>query len=94
MMKTVLSLLLLTFLTFGHVSAQSGTISGRIIDQKTGASLPGVNVIASPVADSTLQFGEATNTDGRFNFLVKGSGVFNVKMSFIGYLSVAKRVAV
>ncbi len=94
MMKTVLSLLLLTFLTFGHVSAQSGTISGRIIDQKTGASLPGVNVIASPVADSTLQFGEATNTDGRFNFLVKGSGVFNVKMSFIGYLSVSKRVTV
>lgn len=93
-MKTVVSLLFLAFLTIGHVFAQNISISGRIIDEKTGASLPGVNVVASFAADSTLQYGEATNNDGRFNFAVKNAGVYNVKMSFIGYISLSKRVTV
>lgn len=93
-MKTVVSILFLAFLTIGQVFAQNMAISGRIIDGKTGASLPGVNVVASLAADSTIQYGEATNSAGRFNFAVKNAGVYNVKMSFIGYVSLSKRVTV
>ena len=95
-MKSVVAfvLLLLTGLGSTTTFAQTGSISGRIIDSKTGEALTGVNIVAASVADSTLQFGEASNNEGRFNFVVRRAGAYKVKLSFIGYVSIVKNVQV
>ena len=85
-MKSLFAFLLLSFLAVSQLAAQNSSLVGRIIDAKTGASLPGVNVIATFVADSTLQVGEASNADGRFNIVIRRQGAYRVKLSFIGYL--------
>lgn len=95
-MKSILAFLLLLFVGFGSntLFAQTGSLTGRIIDSKTGEALTGVNVIASLVADSTQQVGEASNNEGRFNFVVRRPGAYKVKLSFIGYVSIVKNVQV
>ena len=93
-MKSLFAFLLLSFLAVSQLAAQNSSLVGRIIDAKTGASLPGVNVIATFVADSTLQVGEASNADGRFNIVIRIQGAYRVKLSFIGYLPISKDVQI
>ncbi|MFA6232633.1 MAG: TonB-dependent receptor [Bacteroidota bacterium] len=73
-----------------------GSISGRVTDAETGASLPGANVIVRPVdgesrSDSTEAWsgmhGTATDGEGRFHVDGLESGSYFIRVSFIGYES-------
>ena len=76
----------LLFLGFAVASfAQSGTISGTIIDEKSGETLIGANVLI----DGTV-IGTATDFDGKYQFKVT-PGIYTIHISYIGYLD--KRVA-
>jgi outer membrane cobalamin receptor len=72
--------LLLAVLTAGSAAAQTGKISGRVLDAATGETLPGVNV----VIDGTMQ-GTATNLDGEYVIIGVRPGTYDVLASFIGY---------
>ncbi|MFQ5604742.1 MAG: TonB-dependent receptor domain-containing protein [bacterium] len=57
-----------------------GTISGTVIDAKTGESLPGVNII---IKDTVM--GTSTNLDGEFRLSGIRAGTYTVVASMIGF---------
>ncbi|MCX8490079.1 MAG: TonB-dependent receptor [Cyclobacteriaceae bacterium] len=62
-------------------------ISGKIVDEK-GEALAGVTI-----AVVGTSFGTTTSTDG-FYELVLGSGTYTLSISFIGYESITKQIAI
>ena len=73
---------LLTVLFIGSTFAQSGKISGKVIDGNTGEALPFVNVLV----EGTTQ-GAASDIEGYFAIIGLRPGIYNVKASAIGYNS-------
>ena len=67
-------------LTPGLALAQTGTITGTVIDSETGEPLPGTNVI---IPDLTL--GAATDVDGSFTIEDVPVGTQTITASFVGY---------
>ncbi len=67
-------------LSFG----QTGTISGKIIDNATGTGLPG----ASVVIDGTTQ-GSMTDIDGNFRISAVTPGTYKIRISYVGYVAEA-----
>lgn len=71
--------LILLNLTGGFLYAQNGFIRGRVFDDATGESLPGVTIFAEGTTSGTL-----TDFDGKFNLNI-ASGTYNIRVSFISY---------
>lgn len=78
-----LPLLLLGFVVASF--AQQGAISGTIVDEKSGETLIGANV----VIDGTTT-GTATDFDGKYQFNAE-PGIYTIHISYIGYID--KRVS-
>ena len=78
-----LSIILLLFIVNIIFAGTTGKIAGRIIDQKTGDPLPGVNVV---VQGTTL--GSTTDIDGYYVILQVPPGTYNVVASMVGYARV------
>jgi CarboxypepD_reg-like domain/TonB-dependent Receptor Plug Domain len=80
-MKNLFKILLLIISGFIQSYSQyTGEITGKVIDQISNESLPGVNII---VVGTDL--GAATNTKGEFRIIGLNPGVYQLKASFIGY---------
>ncbi|MBN2601602.1 MAG: carboxypeptidase-like regulatory domain-containing protein, partial [Candidatus Marinimicrobia bacterium] len=60
--------------------AQTGDISGRVIDNKTGDALMGANVI---IVENSL--GAATDLEGFYSIRNVPSGTYSLMVSYIGY---------
>lgn len=60
--------------------AQSGKISGRVIEKDSGEPLPGVSVFISE-----LSKGAATNLDGEYSIISVPPGTYVVRYSFLGF---------
>jgi len=71
--------LLILFIS-NNIFAQSGIISGNIVDESNGSSLPGVNIIIKSVNKST-----SSDSDGKFIFRDLQLGSYEIEFSFIGY---------
>jgi len=56
------------------------TVSGKVIDQKTGETLPFVNIIVSNTYNGT-----STNIDGYFTLVNVHSDTVTLELSYIGY---------
>jgi outer membrane receptor protein involved in Fe transport len=78
---------LLMLLCVGTVSAQTGKITGTVVDD-TGVTLPGVNVLIEGTSQGT-----ATNLDGEFVIIGVRPGTYTIQASFIGF-STQKREGV
>jgi len=76
----------LTLLLFDSVLAQSGMVSGRVLDKKTGESLIGANVIIE-----NTNLGAATEIDGSFIIKSVPPGKYSLKASYVGYASETKK---
>jgi hypothetical protein len=77
-----LSVFLFTAFLINTAFAQSGKISGKVVDGGTGEALPFVNVM---VEGTTL--GAASDIDGYYSIIGLRPGEYNVKASAIGYNS-------
>jgi TonB-linked SusC/RagA family outer membrane protein len=81
---------LLVLLVFSAlmVKAQTGSVSGKVLDE-TGLALPGASVVVKGTTRST-------STDGNGNFKLAGlsSGSVTLSASFIGYQTLDKAVSV
>jgi outer membrane receptor protein involved in Fe transport len=72
-----LALLLLTGVA---QAANTGTISGKITDKKTGDQLIGVNVLVEGT-----ELGGATDANGRYQIINVPPGKYTVSASYVGY---------
>lgn len=72
------AILMISYSFFG----QNGTISGSVIDDSNGRTLPGVNVVIND-----LKLSISTDSDGKFVFRNVAPGNYEVALSYIGYTS-------
>jgi outer membrane receptor protein involved in Fe transport len=82
--KTIITLL---FVIIGVTAfAQTGRISGKVSDSKTGETLIGVTV---KIAGTTT--GASTDVEGRYSINGVNAGTYTIEVSYIGYAT--KRVS-
>ncbi|MEX0746504.1 MAG: TonB-dependent receptor, partial [Rhodothermales bacterium] len=79
----IFSLLAALCLLGTSANAQTGKIAGRVIDEATGESLPGVNVVIV----GTTQ-GSTTDVDGYYSILGVRPNTYEVRASFVGFTPV------
>ena len=61
---------------------QNGTVSGTVLDDSNGRTLPGVTAIIKD-----LQLSASSNADGKFTIKNVPPGTYDVEFSFMGYKS-------
>ncbi|MCG8701389.1 MAG: carboxypeptidase-like regulatory domain-containing protein, partial [Bacteroidales bacterium] len=83
-----LILLITAFLLNVGLFAQTGNISGKVIDAMTNEALIGTTIV---VEGSTI--GTITDIDGNYS-LELDAGEYNIRISFTGYLSETQAVTV
>jgi iron complex outermembrane receptor protein len=81
---------LLVLLVFSAlmVKAQTGSVSGKVLDE-TGLPLPGASVVVKGTTRST-----STDGDGNFKLAGLSNGPITISASFIGYQTLDKAVSV
>ncbi|HQG45699.1 MAG TPA: TonB-dependent receptor [bacterium] len=72
--------LILPALLFG---AETGKITGKVVDKETGEGLPGANVLITGTS-----MGAITDVDGKYVMLNVPAGVYSIRASFVGFRSV------
>lgn len=86
---------LLFVLLFVNVAAQAQfVVKGSVQDANAKLGLPGVNVVASPVFDSTQVIGTITNAKGEFELKLNRPGPYVLRLSFVGYVTRVERIRV
>jgi len=86
--STVISLIFIYLIGFSStiMLAQTGTVSGRIIDKVTNAPIAFANVIV----DNTL-LGSTTDIDGKFTITKVPAGYVQLMSTYVGYKPVRSR---
>ena len=64
--------------------AQTGTVTGRVVDAVTQQTLPGASVLV-PGRDSLLAGQGVTDLDGQFSIGGLAPGTYSVRASFVGF---------
>lgn len=72
--------LVLAVMFSSSILAQNGNIRGKVIDEKTGETIIGANVIVQELES----VGAVTDLDGNFTVSAK-EGTYSVKISFVSY---------
>lgn len=80
-MKQVFTTLIFFTLFSRTVTAQTGTVAGKVVDGKTGEMLIGSTV----VVDNDVNLATSTDLDGNFIIPKVPIGKHKVKVSYIGY---------
>ncbi len=80
MTRNIFTLFLVFFLTIS-ASAQTGVVSGKIVDAKSGETLMGTTV----VIDENTNWAASTDLDGNFTIAKVPAGKHKVKVRYIGY---------
>jgi iron complex outermembrane recepter protein len=88
-MKNIILLLNILLLLASSTWAQTGSIIGTVIDAATKRPLEGANIILAE-----KEIGTTTNSLGSFTFSRISEGIYNVRVSFIGYRGKNQTVAV
>lgn len=73
--------------TAGTLFAQTGAVTGLVVDQTTGKPLRGANVL---IQDANT--GAMTNEAGAFRFMRLQPGEHILRVSYVGYRTVSQRV--
>jgi len=71
------------------VSAQTGSLSGTVTDQRTNEAIPGVNILLQE-----LERGAASDIDGNYTISNIPYGTYNVRATFIGYRTLSRQVEI
>ena len=92
MKRTLISLLLLLPLVI--MAQTSGTIRGKVIDKANNEPLGFVTVALVPFGQTAPVAGCNTNDDGTFVINGVKEGNYDLKFSFVGYLSDSRKVSI
>ncbi|MCL6259244.1 TonB-dependent receptor [Aquiflexum sp. TKW24L] len=88
-MKLSMLLFFLLMISMPIFSQSTGTITGRVIDSKTGEGLPFCNVFINNTTFATV-----TDIDGKFSLPNVPEGEVEVGFSFIGYQALQKPASI
>lgn len=91
-MKRFTSLFILLFCSL-MVLAQKITVSGTIMDGSSNEPLPGAGVVLLQSKDSSLVVGVSSDLDGKFKLPSVKSGNYILRISYIGFLSFYRNIA-
>ncbi|HTX18910.1 MAG TPA: TonB-dependent receptor [Bacteroidota bacterium] len=78
-----LTLCLLLGLPLGAVAQTTGSISGKVVDSKTGEGLPSVNVLVKGT-----YYGASSDIDGNFSIPKVNPGEYTISITLLGYKAV------
>ena len=81
--------MLLSMIQSVLLSQNTGSITGRITDKKTGEALPGATVL---IKGTTVS--EVTNNEGNFIIKKMKAGKFILQVSYVGYETVETAVTI
>jgi len=76
-------------IVFSVIMAQTGNISGTIVEEVTGRPLAGVNILVK-----NTFIGTASNSEGEFELSGLAPGDYDLFISMIGYRKIRRQVAV
>ena len=82
-MKQYILLLILVFTSTNY--AQTGLLTGKVIDASTKETLIGANILVTELEN----IGAATDVDGNFKIKIH-VGSYSIKVSLIGYTSIIR----
>ena len=71
------------------VAAQTGTVTGQVIDAQTGDSIAGVVVYIA-----SLRMGSRTNVHGRYLVLNVPAGTYPLTVAVVGYRTIQAQITV
>src|SRR5690606_12952241 len=90
MVKKLLMAVLVAMLAVpAALSAQTGSVAGKITDAACGAELTGANVFIQQ-----LSIGAVTDLDGNYTIPNVPAGTYAVRVTFVGYQTVNTSVTV
>ena len=88
MMKTIRTTILILLLVSSFSGfAQTGALTGKLIDEKNNA-LDFANVAVIKAADSSFVAGAMTDGEGRFSIITPVQGNYLMRYSFIGFIEI------
>ena len=88
MMKTIRTTILILLLVSSFSGfAQTGALTGKLIDEKNNA-LDFANVAVLKAADSSFVAGAMTDGEGRFSIITPVQGNYLMRYSFIGFIEI------
>lgn len=85
--KKLFTLLLSLIICSSFAQTRPGSLKGQIKDQKTGETIPFVNVVLKDNGGATVTGGTA-DIDGKYNINPIAPGTYTVVVSFTGYATV------
>lgn len=86
MLKKLILLVLPMILSTFFALAQDGALKGKVLDKETGEPIPFANIVAE--RGGKLSGGATTDFDGYYTIKPLPPGVYDVKISFVGYKSI------
>jgi len=72
--------------------AKDFTVTGKVIDKSTNKPLKSASISVQSKRDTTLIRGEYTDKDGKFKIENLPMGGYNLKITFVGYITIYKNI--
>ena len=83
MIRKILFVIVILFVTSHGLFAQSGTLKGNVMDSESGEALPFANVTV--LSESDIVTGGITNFEGKYTIKPIPAGTYTVKVEYVGY---------
>ncbi|MCH8318981.1 MAG: TonB-dependent receptor, partial [Bacteroidetes bacterium] len=83
MLRKTLLFIFTTFISFSAAFAQSGKLSGKIIDTETNEPIPFANIVA--LQNGIQKGGSTSDFDGKYRSTPLSPGSYDVVVSVVGY---------
>ena len=83
MLRKTLLFIFTAFISFSTVFAQSGKLSGKIIDAETNEAIPFANIVA--LQNGVQKGGSTSDFDGKYMITPLSPGEYDVVVSVVGY---------
>ena len=82
--------LFLSLVTAGQAQAQTGTVTGTLLEQSNGQPIPFANVVLLRAQDSTFISGAQTTETGSFTVQNVAFGAYTLRATILGYRPVRR----
>ena len=91
-MKETLFLIFASIVVLTPVHGQQPQLTATVMDRSTRTPLVGANITLVNSKDTTEKHYGATSNDGKFTLINLNSGQYSLKVSFVGYLEMLRKV--